>query len=101
MYTIIHKKNKNSPSHADSDRVKSRRWNEIRRVALLLGNKRSADVVAAFRRIHPCPTTGLSSGSCPEWSINHVIPLVVDGCDSVSNLQWLPNEIKSCVGDGF
>lgn len=62
------------------------------------GDKHSADVVAAFRRIHPCPTTGLSTGSCPNWAVDHVIPLVVGGCDSVSNLQWLPNEIKSCAG---
>jgi len=61
------------------------------------GDKRSGDVIAAFRRIHPCPTTGLSTGSCPDWSVDYVIPLVVGGCDSVSNLQWLPNKIKSCA----
>lgn len=60
--------------------------------------KRSAAMLAAFRRIHPCPVTGLTSGSCPGWSIDHVIPLACGGCDSVSNAQWLPLAIKSCAG---
>lgn len=62
------------------------------------GDKRDSAVVAAFKSIHPCPVTGLSTGACPGWSVDHVIPLAVGGCDSVSNLQWLPNEIKSCAG---
>lgn len=62
------------------------------------GDQRSADVVAAFKNIHPCPVTGLSTGACPGWAVDHVIPLAVGGCDAVSNLQWLPNEIKSCAG---
>lgn len=62
------------------------------------GDERSASVVRAFKRIHPCPATGKSTGDCPSWSVDHVIPLAVGGCDSVSNLQWLPNEIKSCAG---
>lgn len=55
----------------------------------------SAAVVKAFREIHPCPSTGLTTGSCTGWSINHVIPLACGGCDSVSNMQWLPNDIKT------
>lgn len=59
---------------------------------------RRADVLAAFKRIHPCPSTGKSSGACPGWSLDHIIPLSVYGADSVSNLQWLPNELKTCAG---
>lgn len=59
---------------------------------------RSAAVIAAFRRIHPCPSTMKFTGACPGWSVNHVIPLACGGVDSVSNMQWLPNDIKSCAG---
>lgn len=59
---------------------------------------RSSAVVAAFRRIHPCPSTGLRSGPCPGWSVDHVIPLASCGCDVVANAQWLPNELKSAAG---
>lgn len=60
---------------------------------------RRADVIRAFKRVHPCPATGKPSGACPEWNIDHIIPLAVGGCDAVSNLQWLPVEIKRCAGD--
>lgn len=60
--------------------------------------KRSAAVRAAFQRVHPCPSTGLRTGACPGWSVDHVRPLSACGCDSVSNAQWLKNEIKSCAG---
>jgi len=60
---------------------------------------RSVAVISAFKFSHPCPATGLSFGACPLWSINHVIPLAVGGCDSVSNMQWLPNAVKACAGE--
>jgi hypothetical protein len=56
---------------------------------------RRTDVLAAFKRAHPCPATGRTSGACGGWAIDHVIPLACGGCDAVSNLQWLPNSIKS------
>ena len=55
---------------------------------------RSQAVVRAFKRIHPCPNTGLPTGSCVGWAVDHVIPLASGGCDYVSNMQWLPNSIK-------
>jgi len=58
---------------------------------------RSTLVLDAFKRIHPCPSNGNMSGSCPGWAIDHVIPLACGGCDAVSNLQWLPNQIKSAA----
>lgn len=60
--------------------------------------ERDAKVAAAFRRIHACPATGLTTGACPDWQIDHVIPLDVGGCDSVINMQWLPTWLKTCAG---
>lgn len=60
--------------------------------------KRRSDVLREFRKLYPCPSTGLTTGACPGWAIDHVIPLAVGGCDAVSNLQWLPLSLKSCAG---
>lgn len=62
-------------------------------------NYRSSSVLAAYRRLHPCPVTGRSTGPCPGWAINHVIPLEKGGCDAVINLQWIPVQVKSCRED--
>lgn len=59
---------------------------------------RSTSVKAQFKKFHPCPSTGLNSGACSGWAVDHIIPLVSCGCDSVINMQWLPNEIKSGAG---
>lgn len=65
----------------------------------VLGNIiRRSDVRTAFKRVHSCPVTGLRHGACPGWAIDHIIPLYCGGCDSVSNLQWLPTAIKSAAG---
>jgi hypothetical protein len=60
--------------------------------------KRSSSVLTQFKRLHPCPSTGKTTGACPGWAIDHVIPLASCGCDAVLNLQWLPNSIKSAAG---
>jgi len=52
----------------------------------------------AFRKSHPCPVTGLTTGACPGWAIDHIVPLVCGGCDATDNMQWLPATIKSCAG---
>ena len=57
---------------------------------------RRSDVLAAFQKIHPCPSTGLTTGACPYWQKNHGAPLACGGCDSVSNLNWVPTIIKTC-----
>lgn len=59
--------------------------------------ERDAKVVAAFRRIHACPSTGLKTGACPDWQVDHVIPRDNGGCHAVSNLQWLPVWLKTCA----
>ena len=58
--------------------------------------KRSTAVLVAFKRYHPCPATGQSYGACPGWAVDHVISLAAGGCDSVSNMAWMPVQIKSC-----
>lgn len=58
--------------------------------------KRSSAVIYAYRKLHPCPVTGKTTGACPGWAINHVIPLASGGCDAVSNMMWLPVQVKSC-----
>lgn len=59
---------------------------------------RSRAVIREFKRLHPCPSTGKSTGACPGWSLDHRIPLSCCGVDEVSNIQWLPNVIKSGPG---
>lgn len=56
---------------------------------------RSQAVLAEFRALHPCPSTRRTSGACPLWAIDHILPLAVGGRDEVVNLQWLPLTIKS------
>ena len=57
---------------------------------------RSNKVLLDFKKIHPCPATWLPSGACAGWSINHTIPLSCGGCDKIENLDWMPNDTKSC-----
>ena len=57
--------------------------------------ERQSSTVRVFRAIYACPSTGQHEGACPQWQVDHVIPLSVGGCDVVHNLQWLPNVIKT------
>jgi len=41
-----------------------------------------------FQLTHPCPWTGLTSGACPGYVKDHIVPLVCGGRDAVSNMQW-------------
>jgi hypothetical protein len=50
--------------------------------------KRSQAAKDAFKRSHPCPSTGKSSGACPGYVIDHVKPLKRGGADDPSNMQW-------------
>jgi hypothetical protein len=49
---------------------------------------RSASVKREFQLTHPCPATGRTSGACPGYVKDHVLPLACGGPDAVSNLQW-------------
>lgn len=63
---------------------------------------RRADVLVAFKKIHPCPLDVLKlravpDRTCPNWQMNHVVPLANGGCDAVWNLDWMPVQIKTCA----
>jgi hypothetical protein len=57
--------------------------------------RRRADVIATFQKIHPCPSTGKTTGACPNWAKDHPVPLACGGCDAVWNMQWLPVDAKA------
>lgn len=61
--------------------------------------KRSTTTIRRFQALYPCPSTGKITGACQGWSKDHIVPLVCGGCDTVENMQWLPNTIKSCSDD--
>jgi len=54
---------------------------------------RSMSTVRKFKELYPCVDPCDST-----WQVDHVIPLSQGGCDSVSNMQWLPPSIKRCAG---
>lgn len=49
---------------------------------------RSRAVTEAFQRLHPCPSTGRTTGACPGWRKDHVRALCVGGADTVENMAW-------------
>jgi hypothetical protein len=60
--------------------------------------KRSQAELKKFVSVFPCPDTLKSSTACIGWAIDHVIPLADGGCDAQVNMQWLPDQLKSCAG---
>ncbi len=61
--------------------------------------RRSGSARSAFRREYACPATGQTTGSCPRWEVDHVIPLACGGRDAPSNMQWLRREENRRKGD--
>ena len=53
---------------------------------------RSAQARNDFKRGHPCPSPGKSSGACPGYVIDHVKPLKRGGADRPGNMQWQTTE---------
>lgn len=63
--------------------------------------KRSRAARAAFYRSNPCPVNGNTSGPCPGWEVDHIVPLACGGPDVPSNMQWLTakaNRSKGAMG---
>lgn len=50
--------------------------------------ERSTAAKDAFRRQHPCPSTGRATGPCPGYVIDHIQALKHGGADKPSNMQW-------------
>lgn len=49
---------------------------------------RSQTVLRHFQRLHPCPSTGRTTGACPGYVKDHIKPLACGGRDAVDNIQW-------------
>ena len=49
---------------------------------------RSGRARGEFKKSHPCPSTGRSSGGCPGYVIDHARPLKRGGADNPANMQW-------------
>jgi hypothetical protein len=50
--------------------------------------RRDPNVPHEFQRRHPCPSTGQTTGACPGYVRDHVVPLCKGGADSADNMQW-------------
>ena len=50
--------------------------------------KRSASARKAFQKAHPCPSTHQTTGKCPGYVVDHIIPLYRCGPDTPANMQW-------------
>jgi hypothetical protein len=49
---------------------------------------RHPSTVRAFKHLHPCPSTSKKTGPCPDFVVDHILPLDCNGPDSVLNMQW-------------
>jgi hypothetical protein len=50
--------------------------------------KRSAEAKHAFKKSHPCPSTGKPKGACPGYVMDQVQPWKRGGRDAPDNMQW-------------
>jgi hypothetical protein len=57
-------------------------------IALEARSNRNHKSVANFKRIQPCPVSGMSKGPCPGYVVDHVYPLACGGADLPTNMQW-------------
>lgn len=82
------------PAYADNHLTETRYCGEPKRTKA--GKiSRSKTVRLEFERLYPLPPGYDRS----KWQVDHVIPIAAGGCDSVSNMQWLPESIKTCADD--
>ena len=69
-------------------------------LALLAAPPRDSKQVAAFRKKEACPATGKFSGPCPDWVVDHIVPLCWGGADTPLNMQW-QKKVDSYLKDRF
>jgi hypothetical protein len=50
--------------------------------------QRSNETRLEFQRQQPCPSTGKTTGACPGYVKDHIVPLCKGGADEPWNLQW-------------
>jgi hypothetical protein len=50
--------------------------------------KRNPAAKRAFQQKNPCPATGMTSGACHGYVVDHIVPLKRGGSDSPANMQW-------------
>lgn len=53
---------------------------------------RSSAARNEFVRSNPCPATRRTTGKCPGYHVDHIVPLACGGPDSPKNMQWLTAE---------
>lgn len=54
--------------------------------------KRSAEAKDHFKKSHRCHSTAISSGACPGYVIDHIVPLKRGVADIPTNMQWQTKE---------
>jgi hypothetical protein len=59
---------------------------------------RSRAVTREFQHEHPCLSIGLTSGRCPGYRKDHVVPLACGGPDAVSNLPMADHRRRQDQG---
>lgn len=56
--------------------------------------------IRKFRKMNPCPATGMIKGRCPGYEIDHVTPLKCRGRDRPENMQWITVEAHKVKSRG-
>lgn len=52
----------------------------------------SPESLKEFKRENACPSTGLLSGACQGYEVDHIDPLCMGEPDTKENMQWLSVE---------
>ena len=50
--------------------------------------RRSPAARRTFQASHPCPATESTTGACPGYVVDHILPLKRGDADDASNMQW-------------
>lgn len=58
---------------------------------------RDSKVISAYKKLHPCPSTGLHTGACPGWALNHNCSLACGCVDAVWNLSYMRDDVKKII----